>query len=372
MDPQPYYPGQRVLRSAFSGARQVINTAHGRWRGTVQLALQDDAGEEVAERVEAFFSSLESEENWTRLPLNRPSTPPAYYGYTNAASSKVADRLITSQVDASSVTVRVDTGQWVRASPNLVGRPVAIGDLYEEEPVKTFWRQPTTGYPPCTHHDENFTFVAGPAGTVLGPRFGSGRKFRCYGHFTGSSQLLFGNFANRTLRISGWVRATANGNTTALSIGGCFSNADYSSYTCPYIKRTTSGGDWRIWKFLNGTITAPNYATNFRPQISHKINNQYAGTDTSFEFADITVADSSVIDSSGKVGLKERVFNVRHSNRINSDLVLDPQVVIPYRYGISRADYILAASDGPLRTALRRDRDFWGPWTWNWVEVGNF
>ncbi len=68
---EPWFPGQVALRSPFTGFVQVLNRGYPSWRGVADISPA--AAADVGKVIEAFLASLKGQENWTDLPLNRPT-----------------------------------------------------------------------------------------------------------------------------------------------------------------------------------------------------------------------------------------------------------------------------------------------------------
>lgn len=69
------YPGQLAPRSPFTGTRQVLNRGYGIWAGSVEIELKHSSAEAAAEAgsIESFLAALKGEENFTRIPVHRPT-----------------------------------------------------------------------------------------------------------------------------------------------------------------------------------------------------------------------------------------------------------------------------------------------------------
>ena len=106
---EPWVPGQIVLRSPFTGSIQILNRGYASWRGAAEIAPEDATGETTAKAIEAFLASLEGQENWTALPLDRPTVAAGTTGtvetIANALDGTISHRLV------SSITVAI--GDWL-------------------------------------------------------------------------------------------------------------------------------------------------------------------------------------------------------------------------------------------------------------------
>ena len=113
MHVEPWLPGQLVLQSPFTGSVQVLDRGYASWRGSVEIAVLDDEGEDTAQAIEAFFASLMGQGNWCALPLNRASV----------SASDTAT--VSAIINASDGTVK---HELANALPAEVGHWLAIRD----------------------------------------------------------------------------------------------------------------------------------------------------------------------------------------------------------------------------------------------------
>ena len=69
------HPGQLVQRSIFTGSRQVLNRSYGIFAGTVEIEVKHSSLEASREagRIESFLNALKGAENFTRIPVHRPT-----------------------------------------------------------------------------------------------------------------------------------------------------------------------------------------------------------------------------------------------------------------------------------------------------------
>ena len=69
------HPDQLIQRSIFTGTRQVLNRSYGIFAGTVEIELKhsSDVTDREAGEIESFLNALKGSENFTRLPVHRPT-----------------------------------------------------------------------------------------------------------------------------------------------------------------------------------------------------------------------------------------------------------------------------------------------------------
>ena len=93
-------PGQLIQRSIFTGTRQVLNRGFGIWSGTVEIELKHSATEAAREagEIESFLNALKGGENFTRIPVHRP---------TISAASGAIDAIINNPDGTISFTLAV-------------------------------------------------------------------------------------------------------------------------------------------------------------------------------------------------------------------------------------------------------------------------
>ena len=115
MSIEPWYPGQVVHESPFTGAVQVLNRAYASWRGSAEIARMSHADETHAQAIEAFLSSLSGQGNWTALPLNRPTIA---LGQLATVSAIINDAHGTVSHTLSN-PVGAKVGNWVQSGTRV-------------------------------------------------------------------------------------------------------------------------------------------------------------------------------------------------------------------------------------------------------------
>ena len=109
--PQPYYPGQINLRSAITGSVQTLNRGYGSWRGIAAISLLGYYDEARAKKIESFFAALEGQQNYTDIPLQRP-TPSAGSATVTAINVDSEGKLLHTL----NTSLAVETGDWLSSS----------------------------------------------------------------------------------------------------------------------------------------------------------------------------------------------------------------------------------------------------------------
>ena len=166
---EPWNPGQVALTSPFTGTTQVLNRAPASWRGSVSFAAVDRQDEQAAGAIEAFFASLNGQENWCAIPFLRPTIkrPLTITSATHNSAGRIGHDFAATPLKSDGF----EPGRWLQANGRAfiiqwVSKPpvtqlrlepqIILAEGVNLEPITTMRVQAQSGQGALTRRSPDF------------------------------------------------------------------------------------------------------------------------------------------------------------------------------------------------------------------------